>query len=39
MNIFYDFFFLLGCGHCKKAKPLFTNAAATLKDNPKVNYQ
>ena len=26
----------LGCGHCKKAKPLFTNAAAALKDNPKV---
>jgi thiol-disulfide isomerase/thioredoxin len=29
--------FSLGCGHCKKAKPLFTNAAATLKENPKVN--
>jgi len=31
-------FFILGCGHCKNAKPLFTNAAATHKDNPKIAY-
>jgi thiol-disulfide isomerase/thioredoxin len=30
--------FFLGCGHCKKAKPLYTNAAAKLKENPKVNF-
>jgi hypothetical protein len=29
--------FILGCGHCKTAKPLYTNAAATFKDNPKVH--
>lgn len=27
---------LAGCGHCKKAKPHFTEAAAKFADNPKV---
>ena len=32
----FDIF--VGCGHCKKAKPLFTNAAAAFKDNVKVKF-
>lgn len=37
MNENIDKCFYSGCGHCKRAKPLFTNAAAALKDNPKVD--
>ncbi|CAF1193496.1 unnamed protein product [Adineta ricciae] len=32
------FFYAPWCGHCKKAKPLFTNAAAAFKDNVKVAF-
>jgi thiol-disulfide isomerase/thioredoxin len=28
--------FILGCGHCKRAKPEYTAAAARLKDDYKV---
>jgi len=28
----------LGCGHCKKAKPEFAQAAAEFKDNPRVEF-
>ena len=31
-----NFFFLTGCGHCKKAKPEFQNAAEQFKDDKKV---
>ena len=30
------YFFLTGCGHCKKAKPEFQNAAEQFKDDKKV---
>lgn len=29
---------VLGCGHCKKAKPEFTEAAAKFQDDPKVEF-
>ncbi|CAF2762598.1 unnamed protein product [Rotaria sp. Silwood2] len=31
-------FYAPWCGHCKKAKPLFTSAAAKFTDNPKVMF-
>lgn len=31
-------FILPGCGHCKKAKPEYTNAAEKFKDDPKVEF-
>ncbi|CAF3708791.1 unnamed protein product [Rotaria sordida] len=31
-------FYAPWCGHCKKAKPLYTSAAAKFKDNPKVMF-
>lgn len=35
---YYLFLFVLGCGHCKKAKPEFTAAAEQFKDDPKVEF-
>ena len=32
----WDISFLSGCGHCKQAKPHFTNAAEQFKDDNKV---
>lgn len=32
------FFLLLGCGHCKKAKPEFTAAADVFKDESKIEF-
>lgn len=29
---------LLGCGHCKKAKPEFTAAAEQLKENTRILF-
>ncbi|CAF0941749.1 unnamed protein product [Rotaria sp. Silwood1] len=31
-------FYAPWCGHCKKAKPLYTSAAEKFKDNPKVMF-
>lgn len=33
------YFVFEGCGHCKKAKPHFTEAAAKFADDPKVAAQ
>ena len=30
--------FFSGCGHCKKAKPEFTEAAEQFKDDSKVGF-
>ena len=32
------FFCLVGCGHCKKAKPEYTAAAEVFKDDSKIEF-
>lgn len=38
LNKYFLLIIFSGCGHCKKAKPEFTNAAEKYKDDPKVEF-
>lgn len=38
INIKFNCFCLLGCGHCKKSKPEFNKAAENYKNDPKIEF-
>lgn len=38
LELYLNHFSSSGCGHCKKAKPEYNNAAEKFKDDPKVEF-